>query len=54
MKDLIPELVAFLAITARATVLLSAAPLLSMQSVPMRVRLAKAITARRIAAYLAQ
>lgn len=44
MKDLIPELVAFLAITARATVLLSAAPLLSMQSVPMRVRLAIALS----------
>ena len=44
MKDLVPELIAFLAITARATVLLSAAPLLSMQSIPMRVRLAVALS----------
>ena len=50
MKQLIPELVAFLAIMARATVMLSAAPLLSMQSIPMRVRLALAITVSFIVA----
>ena len=44
MKDILPELIGFLAITARATVLLSAAPLLSMQSIPMRVRLAIALS----------
>jgi len=44
MTQLIPELVLFLAIMARATVMLSAAPLLSMQSIPMRVRLAFALT----------
>jgi flagellar biosynthetic protein FliR len=44
MTQLIPELVAFLAIMARATVMLSAAPMLSMQSIPMRVRLAFALT----------
>lgn len=43
MKDVLPELIAFLAITARATVLLSAAPLLSMPSIPTRVRLAVAL-----------
>lgn len=44
MTQLVPQMVAFLAIMARATVLLSAAPLLSLQSVPMRVRLAFALT----------
>jgi flagellar biosynthetic protein FliR len=44
VTDLVPQLVAFLAIAARATVLLSTAPLLSMTAVPARVRLAIALT----------
>jgi flagellar biosynthetic protein FliR len=44
VKDLVPQLVAFLAIAARATVLLSTVPLLSMTAVPQRVRLAIALT----------
>ena len=44
MKDVLPELVAFLAIAARATVLMSTAPLLSMPSIPQRVRLAMALS----------
>jgi flagellar biosynthetic protein FliR len=44
MKDLLPELIVFLAIAARATVLMATAPLLSMTAVPQRVRLALALT----------
>ena len=43
MKDLVPQLVVFLAIASRATVLVMTAPLLSMTAVPQRVRLAIAL-----------
>lgn len=49
MKDLVPQLVVFLAIAARATVLMTAAPLLSMTAMPQRVRLAIALAVSFIA-----
>lgn len=49
MKDLVPQLVVFLAIASRATVLVMTAPLLSMTAVPQRVRLAIALTVSFIA-----
>ncbi len=49
MKDLVPQLVVFLAIAARATVLMTTAPLLSMTAMPQRVRLAIALAVSFIA-----